>query len=80
MCARPTTASCVLMMKMATEDECPGCRAGRLRNWSELSEEEREVVKRLPASADYSIDERAARHRWCTRCWYEAAGLEGQNI
>jgi hypothetical protein len=42
-----------------------------MRNWDELSAEERELVKRLPASADYSEDERQATHRWCTRCWHE---------
>ena len=53
---------------------CPRCDAGRLIGWSELNDEEREVVERLPASADYSIEERAGRHRWCTRCWFEDAG------
>ena len=53
---------------------CPRCDAGRLRGLSELNDEEREVVKRLPASADYLVEERAARHRWCTRCWYEDTG------
>jgi hypothetical protein len=55
----------------ATKDTCPQCRAARLRAWEELSGEEREVVRRLPASADYRVEERAARHRWCARCWYE---------
>ena len=59
---------------------CPRCSAGRLRGWSELNDEEREVVKRLPASADHSIEERAARHRWCTRCWYEDSGREPRNV
>jgi hypothetical protein len=59
---------------MESEKQCPRCDAGRLRGWSELNDEEREVVKRLPTSADYSIEERAARHRWCTRCWYEDNG------
>jgi hypothetical protein len=53
------------------EFKCPRCAVGSLRIWNELSDEEREIVKRLPASADYSFDERTARHRWCTRCWYE---------
>ncbi|MCA1593139.1 MAG: hypothetical protein LC754_10905 [Acidobacteria bacterium] len=58
---------------MSGQDEglCPRCGEGRLRAWYELSDEEREVVKRLPASADFSIDERAARNRWCARCWHE---------
>ena len=46
----------------------------RLREWSELCDEEREVVRRLPASAQYSIEDRAALHLWCTRCWYEETG------
>ena len=29
------------------------------------------MVKRLPLSANYSLEERKATHRWCTRCWYE---------
>jgi hypothetical protein len=42
-----------------------------MQSWSELSDDERKIVQRLPASADYSLEERKARHRWCTRCWYE---------
>ncbi len=56
---------------METNKQCPRCGTERLRPWSELSDEEREVVRRLPASADYSLDERKARHLWCTRCWHE---------
>jgi hypothetical protein len=58
---------------MNTDNQCPRC-GGRMRSWSELSDEEREVVKRLVASADYSLNQRQARHRWCTRCWYEDTG------
>jgi hypothetical protein len=50
---------------------CPRCAAAPLRVWSELNEEEREVVRRLPTSADYSQEERAARHLWCVCCWHE---------
>ena len=53
------------------ENSCPRCAAARLRAWSELTEPEREVVRRLPASADFTIAARAARHLWCTRCWHE---------
>jgi hypothetical protein len=52
---------------------CPRCGAARLRAWAELTEAEREVVRRLPASADAPLAERAAGRRWCTRCWHEAA-------
>jgi Zn ribbon nucleic-acid-binding protein len=62
---------------MESSKQCPRCRAERLRAWSELSDEEREVVRCLPASADYSLDVRKSMHRWCTRCWYETpAGAE----
>jgi len=55
---------------MEANSRCPRCE-GRMRGWHELNDEEREVTKRLPASADYSLEARKARHRWCTRCWYE---------
>jgi len=56
------------------KDRCPRCGEGRLRSWRELNEEERMVVLRLPASADYTRDERESRHRWCTLCWHEETG------
>jgi hypothetical protein len=49
-------------------NRCPRCE-GRLRSWSELNDEDREMAKRLPSA--YSLAERQARHRWCTRCWFE---------
>ncbi len=56
---------------MTGKDSCPRCHERGLKSWAELNDEEREVVKRLPASAVYSLEERQSRHRWCTRCWYE---------
>jgi hypothetical protein len=53
------------------EGLCPRCGGGPLKAWYELSEEEREVALRMPDSADFTPDERAARHLFCTRCWYE---------
>ena len=61
-------------MTDATDDRCPRCSAARLRAWAELTDDEREVVRRLPASAGAPLDERAARRRWCTRCWHEETG------
>jgi hypothetical protein len=52
-------------------DACPRCGTERLRTWDQLSAEEREVVRRLPASAHFKLEERAASRRWCTRCWHE---------
>lgn len=54
---------------MEVSRQCPRC-SGRMRVWSELSEDEREVVRRLPSSADYPLEVRQNR-RWCTRCWHE---------
>jgi Zn ribbon nucleic-acid-binding protein len=58
---------------MNSGNRCPRCE-GRLQSWTELDDEEREMVKRLPGSGNYSLDERKARHRWCVRCWYEDKG------
>lgn len=57
---------------MNTDDRCPRCGEGRMKSWHELAEEEREVVKRLPASAADDAAERARLNRWCTRCWHES--------
>jgi hypothetical protein len=56
------------------EDVCPRCGEGPLKAWYELSAEEREVAARLPGAADSTAAERAARHRFCTRCWHEERG------
>jgi hypothetical protein len=53
------------------EGRCPRCGEGPLKAWYELSEEERDLALRLPDSADFDAGERAARHLFCTRCWYE---------
>ncbi len=60
------------------EDACPRCGEGPLKAWYELSAEEREVALRLPDSADFTPEERAARHRFCTRCWHEERGGTSQ--
>ncbi len=57
---------------------CPRCYEGVLRSWSELTDEEKEVAKRLPQSADNEASEREAGHRWCIRCWYEAVSGDTQ--
>jgi len=56
---------------MRDDQTCPRCEKRGLKRWDALTDEELEVVKRLPASAKYSLAERQASHRWCTRCWYE---------
>ena len=59
------------MMTSDFDETCPRCSAARLRAWGELTADEREVVRRLPSAPDAPHAERAARRRWCTRCWHE---------
>jgi hypothetical protein len=59
---------------MSSKQTCPRCEKPGLKEWNELTDEEREVVKRLPLSARYPLAERQANHRWCTRCWWEEIG------
>lgn len=65
-------------MNVSLNERCTRCGEGRLHTWRELNEEEREVVRHLPASADYTLDERAATHLWCKRCWHEEAGMRAE--
>ena len=65
---------------MNAKKSCPRCHEGDMQTWDELSDEEREVVKRLPASAEYTAAERQGSHQWCTRCWYEATGGSEQTM
>jgi len=62
------------------ERRCPRCHEGVLQSLHELSDEQREVVKRLPASTEYSEAERTATHRWCVRCWYEETESDRHEI
>jgi len=59
-------------MKQLFNTACPRCEKRGLKTWTELNDEQREIVKRLPAAASFDLSERQATHRWCTRCWYEA--------
>jgi len=58
---------------MNGSNRCPRCE-GELKSWGDLNDEEREIVQRLPGMSDYSPAARQARHRWCTRCWFEDSG------
>jgi hypothetical protein len=58
-------------MKELFNTVCPRCEKRGLKTWTELDEEQRGVVKRLPFPLNADLSERQATHRWCTRCWYE---------
>ena len=57
---------------MISDKRCPRCGEEPLRTWEELSDDERQVVQRLPDSTFYDASERETLHRWCTRCWFES--------
>jgi hypothetical protein len=42
-----------------------------MKTWDQLTEEEQFLALRLPASADFTPEERK-KHRFCTRCWFES--------
>jgi len=65
--------------KTEGQSKCPRCERLGLKGWTELTDEEKEVVKRMPASAEYSLTERQRSHRWCTRCWFEDRGDAERN-
>jgi hypothetical protein len=54
---------------------CPRCGGARLRTWDELTDEQKFLIERLPASAEYTIAERK-KHRFCARCWFEENNLK----
>jgi hypothetical protein len=64
---------------MSDRKGCPRCEKRGMKPWLELTEEEREVVKRIPRTGDYTEEERKTTHRWCTRCWYEQVPPEQQH-
>jgi ribosomal protein S27AE len=65
---------------LTDKKKCSRCGDGIIRTWDELTEDEQEVVKRLPGSYDYEAEERKTLHRWCTRCWYESIDREGDSV
>jgi hypothetical protein len=49
---------------------CPRCDSSKMKSWHDLTAEECLLAEKLPASAEYSPEERK-KHRICTRCWLE---------
>jgi ribosomal protein S27AE len=49
---------------------CPKCGSPKIKSWPELTDEQKMLVKSLPASTEYPLSQRK-KHRFCTRCWFE---------
>ena len=62
------------MERFDVHENCPRCTLPGMKTWDQLTEEEQFLALRLPASADFTPEERK-KHRFCTRCWYEKIRL-----
>jgi len=58
-------------------DRCPRCDHQTLKAWSDLNDEERMLVEKLPGSATYKCGQRK-KHRFCMRCLYEEDGRQSR--
>lgn len=59
------------MESFDVHENCPRCMLPGMKTWDQLTEEEQFLALRLPASADFTPEERK-KHRFCTRCWFES--------
>lgn len=57
----------------ALEKNCPKCHSPKMKIWPELTTDEKLLVKSLPLSSEFTLNERK-KHRFCTRCWFEGTG------
>ena len=48
---------------MDLQRRCPRCGEGKLLSWTELDQEQREVVRRLPGAVDETPARRETSHR-----------------
>ena len=67
------------MESLSNEKICPNCGSPKMKNWDELDFEQRIIVERLPASADYTRSQRK-KHRFCVRCFYEEIEPQTKNV
>ncbi|CAN5521484.1 hypothetical protein BH10ACI1_BH10ACI1_24850 [soil metagenome] len=58
------------MESLSNENNCPKCGALKMKSWDELDFEQKFLIERLPASADFTLPERK-KHRFCSKCFYE---------
>jgi ribosomal protein S27AE len=58
------------MQTFEAKKPCPRCGKPGLKDWKDLDAEEKMAAARMPASSEFSVEERK-KHRFCIRCWYE---------
>jgi hypothetical protein len=66
-------------MKGLHEKTCPKCHSLKMKNWEELSDEQKFLVERLPLNTEFSRAQRK-KHRFCERCWFEETNFQAENV
>jgi hypothetical protein len=56
---------------------CIKCGGVKFKRWDDLDDEQKMIVERLPASAEFSLEHRKRHSRWCVRCFYEMRSEPG---
>jgi ribosomal protein L37E len=59
-------------MKGFQEKMCLKCGFSEMKEWENLTDEEKMLAERLPMSAEFARRERET-HLFCPRCWHEEA-------
>lgn len=67
------------MKSLEHEKICPKCDSPNMKTWDELDFEQKFLIERLPASADFTRRERK-KHRFCVRCFYEEIETQTKNV
>ena len=62
-----------------TSHICPNCQAPKMKDWEDLTDEQKMLAERLPGSAEFTLETRK-KHRFCTRCWFEDAVHKTTNV
>ncbi|HEY0049076.1 MAG TPA: hypothetical protein VGB68_07310 [Pyrinomonadaceae bacterium] len=58
-----------------TKEICPRCEASLLKEWRDLTDEQKFLVERLPLNTEFPPAERK-KHLYCPRCWHEVPNAE----
>ena len=66
------------MKNLPVEKICPNCGALKMKNWSDLTDEQKFLVERLPLNSEFSAEQRK-KHRFCERCWFEEIQMQTEN-
>lgn len=57
-------------MKSFQEQICPRCDSSKMKDWKDLTDEQKFLIERLPLNSDFTPAERK-KHRFCERCFFE---------